>query len=233
MKSKTAKLLLQVALCLTSVPLSAQLIKVEGGVALSKQVLKEHDKTDISDIIIGYQFCVKADIPVSMTLCLQPGISLKQMGSTFFTTGNRNNIISDITTTTRVTYLQVPVSLIFRCDINPDMKVLFGTGTYAAYALKGRRQVLESNSRMEAVSVSSPLAGNDAANSIRRMDYGLVFTSGLDFANGLSINGQYQAGLCNLTPSGVTGKKITNQSFMMTLGYYINRKAFTKMLSSR
>jgi hypothetical protein len=222
-----SKLLLLLCSVFMYVPLKAQLVKVEAGAALSTQTWSEYGKKNTGEIIIGYEAGVRLDFPISYIMSVQPGLLFTQTGATFSTAPQRHH--TESSSQTNITHqIQVPVSLVLRFGISPENKAMFGAGIYGAYALYGKQQLTVYNQHHETTTVSDISFGNTATDNYKRIDYGLCVASGIELNSGLSICGYYTQGLHNLSPSVAAAKKINNQQFIVTLGYYVNRKTFAK-----
>ncbi len=102
---------------------------------------KDHygDKLD-NGLLVGFHAGAKVIIPFANDFGFQSGILVSQKGSKnndiFFTTKSSG---SDYTTTTRITFLELPLNLIFRPEFL-NGHILLGFGPYIAVGIGGKQK---------------------------------------------------------------------------------------------
>ncbi len=156
-------------------------------------------------------------LPLSGDLWIQPGIKVSFKGS------RQHIVIDDITKTTNLGYVEVPLFVLFRPQAG-DGHLLLGAGPYGAYGLLG-------NERTKIGSVTTELKvkfRNDATNEpatyvyYRGLDAGAGALIGYELYNGLFAHLNGQMGLLKLNsdyglPNDQTSKK--NLGFSISAGF--------------
>ncbi|PJJ84537.1 porin family protein [Mucilaginibacter auburnensis] len=133
---------------------------------------------------------------------------------------NKGSIVYDdaLTTTTRLTYIELPVSVLKKFNIPNTGWFFIGAGGYAAMGLKGRLDFETPGSNTFDV----VRYGKD--NDAKRFDTGLSFSTGFELRNKLVFNVGYSLGLNNIAsePQQATGTStVKNRIFTVGLGYII------------
>ena len=147
-----------------------------------------------------------------------------QPGFLFSVKGARQDIITDnITKTTRLSYIEVPVSVLFRPQLG-DGHILLGAGPYAAYGVMGKE-------RTKTGAITTELTVkylNNAADKptsyvyYRGLDAGANIFVGYELYGGLFCQLNAQMGLLKLNcdydlPNDQASK--TNTGFGLSVGY--------------
>lgn len=183
---------------------------------------------------LGFRAGVMADIPVTDRLSVRPQLLYSVKGYKVdprplitsllggFGGGLTDALPDSLVQTMGVSYLEVPVQVMYGLDAGPG-RVVIGAGPYVAYALSGSL-----NGKAEAFS-------NDA----KRLDYGANLSLGYELPMGLTLSAYYSLGFANLTttpqsppptdpdvdpdldtsafmPTG----SVSNRSFGFTIGYF-------------
>lgn len=121
-----------------------------------------------------------------------------------------------ITTTTHISYLDIPVNIAKKFKLTGLGILYAGAGGYYANALKGHYDYQTPNS------TSSEKLEFGNHNFLQRTDLGVNFTTGLEIDNGLLFDLRYALGLKNLAtqPLKDTGTStIHNRFFCVSIGY--------------
>ncbi|GAB3946702.1 hypothetical protein GCM10028805_17650 [Spirosoma harenae] len=118
---------------------------------------------------------------------------------------------TDGTSTTRMTYLEVPAYILYNQDMPKQSGRLFGgVGLYLAYGLWGK--INDSDN-------SYTVAAFDKNLGYKRFDAGLAFTAGYQMAQGLRLSLAYELGLVNIDPSASDYDKLKNRSLSLNVAY--------------
>lgn len=109
-----------------------------------------------------------------------------------------------------ITYLEVPIDLLFKIP-TASGQLLLGGGGYYAFALNGK------------LGSDDLRIGNGRTDNIISSDYGVRASAWYDLSSGLTLNAFYNLGLTNINAvSG--GATIKNRTFGLGIGYFIFKK---------
>ncbi|NCD69824.1 porin family protein [Mucilaginibacter agri] len=180
-------------------------VKAGGGIA--DQGINNKDIISVNSIItLNFAGIVRYSLPHQFDI--QTTLGINNRGA---------EIIEDgITTTPKITYLDLPVNLIKKFNFPGLGMIYLGGGPYAAYALSGKYKFETPNS------VSSEKLEFGKDKDVQRYDAGLNFTTGLELNNHLLFDIRYALGLKNIAsqPSLDTGtSSIKNRLLTVSLGY--------------
>jgi hypothetical protein len=116
------KKLLFVAFSIACISCSAQNLSfnVRGGINLSDMT-----KVDDSDMKVGFQAGVGLDYAFTNSLSLQPALMIIQRG------------VKENDVTVKPLYLELPIDLAYKFDLQNNMKFFVNAGPYFAYGLSG------------------------------------------------------------------------------------------------
>lgn len=179
--------------------------KFGGGLASQKFTNKDVISTNSIGTLI-FSGIVNYELPHHFQL--QSGLGISNKGA---------QIIEDgITTTPKLTYLDLPVNIVKRFDFPGLGMVYIGAGGYIAKALSGKYKFETPNS------VSTEKLEFGSSGDIQKFDEGLNFTTGIELNNHLLFDIRYEYGLKNIStyPLRDTGtSEINNRLFSVSLGY--------------
>lgn len=180
-------------------------VKAGGGIAY--QSFNNKDVISVNSIIT-LNFAAIARYSLPHRFDIQTTLGINNRGA---------EIIEDgITTTPKITYLDLPVNLIKKFNFPGLGMIYFGGGPYVAYALSGKYRFETPNS------VSSEKLEFGKDKDLQRYDAGLNLTTGLELNNHLLFDIRYALGLKNIStqPFNDTGtSSIKNRLFTISLGY--------------
>lgn len=201
-------------------------------IALSGDDIDDEDK-DFIKSLTSFQVGAFADIPVSTTFSIQPGLTLSGKG--YKTEVDVEGFESDIDF--NIMYLEIPVNAVYKIG-----GVYLGAGPYAAFAISGKMKGEDNSEDFEdllargnnkfsartqglpgqavAVGYDEKLEiGNGADDDVKGTDFGLNFTAGYLLNSGLSIGANYGLGLSNIIPDSEGDGKAKNRVFSITVGF--------------
>jgi hypothetical protein len=202
------KLIVTAFLIMTCLFVKAQVlygVKVSGGIAT--QYIDEFDISS-TNLITTFNISGVVQLPVTYGFWLQSGLGVTNKGS----------VLHDgaLTTTTHLTYIELPLNLLRKFTFTDIGKFYIGAGGYIASGQNGHFvYVTPSSSSTEYVRF-----GN--TNDFRKIDAGLNFLTGFELNNKLTFDVQYSRGLNNIAsdPQKDTGTTtIRNHVFSLGLGY--------------
>lgn len=226
---KTRILSVIAILVLSATALQAQ---VEFGVLAGPNFQNMVGKDDGGDkvtngLLVGFHAGVSASIPIATDFYFQTGLLFSQKGS-------KNNMglipaksAGDYNTTTRISYIDLPLHLLFRPAIG-DGHVLVGFGPYVAFGIGGKQSVdYGSLPTMEQkVKFKSEITNEerwDLENVyFKRFDAGADIFAGYEFSMGLWLKLNAQLGLLNMMPAVANNDMIANlknTGFSVSVGY--------------
>lgn len=170
------------------------------------------------DLAPAYHLGVVADVPIATDFYIQPGLFYKVKGS--------NNEIEAINTDykTRIRYLELPVSLLYK-PILGDGNLVVAFGPYLAIGVGGKVEVDNGSSETIDVEFTSSVDANSDPDMayFRRWDAGANFTVGYQFLNNISAQLNAQFGLTDINPEmEMAGDEtsIRNVGFGISIGYH-------------
>jgi len=198
-------------LLLGCVSLKAQILyglRVDGGFAY-QQVKSSIVRTTGSSVktfnIYGF-----AQEPLKDDFWLSAGLGIANKGSVVYDDA--------LTTTTKLTYFELPVSILRKFTFSNTGIFFIGAGGYAALGWKGNLNYETPGSNTSDIIKY----GND--NDVKKFDTGLYFSTGFELRNRLVFNVGYSLGLNNIASlsqqdSGTSVVK--NRIFSVGLGYLL------------
>lgn len=179
---------------------------IYGGVNFANMKFSASGISFTPNSIVGYHFGVGSDFAMDNNLYINTGLqfSLKgfevEAGLMDETFGGKDQL----------SYLEVPVNLMYKHPLRGASKVFIHAGPYIGYAIKGKEKTSEGTVDIE--------FGTD---SYKRMDYGLGFGGGIEYGRFIGkLN--YQLGLANIFDNSEV--KVRNRVFQISIGYIISRK---------
>jgi hypothetical protein len=157
--------------------------------------------------VTTYSLSAYVDIPFKR-FYIQPGLSLVGKGVKQYQEAQTNTIT--------LTYLDIPVTAIYKFDLRTLGKVYVGAGPYASVGLSGNNQI----ESVALISGSDVKFGND--EDYRKIDFGINFATGLELNNHLTFNMRYSLGLNNIaSDADLDAKSVKNRIFTIGLGFWL------------
>lgn len=174
-----------------------------------------------NDMIVGFHAGVNVLIPIAPEFYFQPGLLFSTKGAT-----NENVVLgTTITTTTNLSYIELPINLVYRGELGNGF-VLVGFGPYVGYGIGGKVSVEGGSVTLENdVEFKSVVETDDELLTpyFKAFDAGANVFAGYEMAGGLFMQLNAQLGLLNINPED---KRITddessvkNTGFGLSLGY--------------
>lgn len=165
---------------------------------------------DETDMIVGFHVGGVADITFAESFYFQPGLLFSTKGSKSET----ENSGVTTTTTTNVSWLEIPLNLGYRIDAG-GAKINLGVGPYVGFGLGGKIKAEAAGIEIE----TDVEFGDDDNSTLRGFDYGVNIGAGVEFSN-FAINAQYGLGLANLRPKGDSDNSAKNGVIGISVGYF-------------
>lgn len=203
MKSKF--LTISAILILSTVAMQAQIgFGLLGGVNFQNINGKKSNGDKLENgLMTGFHAGVNVNIPVATDFYFQPGLlySVKGSRNEFFNSPLK--AAGDYSTTTKLSYIEMPLNLLFRPQLGNGY-LLLGFGPYLAYGISGKETTQLSSISVDrkvkfenSVGVLTALDGNAY---YRPFDAGANFLFGYEFGMGVFIQLNAQLGLLKINP---------------------------------
>ena len=152
------------------------------GLNLSTMTYKSFGIAYDPKTLVGFNFGVISEIPLSGNLVLQPCILYSAKGSKY-------SVLSEETTVSP-SFLEIPVNVVYKFDLGAA-KLFLNAGPFVAYGIGGK---IKSGGDSEDI-----IFGKTEDDDLRPLDFGLNAGAGLEISN-IAISVNYGLGLANLAP---------------------------------
>lgn len=226
---KTKILSVIAILVLTTTALQAQVeFGVVAGPNFQNMVGKDADGDKLTNgMIVGFHAGVKANIPFAPDFYFQTGLLFSQKGSK-----NNGGVLptkasgEDYHTTTRISYLELPLHLMFKPELG-NGRVIVGFGPYVAYGITGKQSTSwGSFSYDPKIKFKNEIELSDYWSTdyayYRGFDAGADIFAGYEFGFGLYAILNAQLGMLNMTTDIAEWDgepNLKNTGFSVSLGY--------------
>lgn len=168
-------------------------------------------------MIPGFHAGLNVEIPVAPEFYFQPGL--------LFSTKGAKNVGSLLTTTTNLSYVELPLNFLYKGALGNGF-VLLGVGPYVAYAIKGKVTTEGGSVSLEnAVKFQNVVEVGDSPliPYYRALDAGGNIFFGYEMSSGIFAQVNAQLGMLNINPEYkiLTNDKsaVKNTGFGLSLGY--------------
>jgi hypothetical protein len=174
-----------------------------------------------NSMIVGYHAGVNVQIPIAPAFYFQPGLMFSTKGAkdTYTVLG------TEITQTTKLNYLELPLNLVYKGALGNGYFML-GFGPYIGYAISGK--VLTKGGSLSLdnkIKFQSTIeAGDDpTVPYCRAFDAGGNIFAGYQLANGIFAQFDTQLGMLKINPENKQNaddkSSVKNTGFGLSLGY--------------
>ena len=175
---------------------------VISGINLQNLTGKDYNGDKLTnDMILGYHAGVNIQIPIAPQFYFQPGL--------LFSTKGAKNSIGSITSTTKLSYIEMPLNLVYKAMLGNGYFML-GFGPYIGYGIGGKVTTKGGDLELETdvefknvVETSDPLL----TTYYKAFDVGGNIFAGYQMANGIFGQFNTQMGLVAINPED---KRVTN-----------------------
>ncbi len=168
------------------------------------------DKIDYN-LKVGFHAGINAIIPFAPDLFFQPGLLLSVKGA-------KQEILENENRTTSLSYIEIPLDLLFRPQLG-DGHILLGVGPYVAYGVAGK----ETDATYGTLSVkflNKADLGNDNYRYYKPFDSGINILFGYEMYNGIILQLNTQLGLLKANSFYLEDKASKkNIGFGLSAGY--------------
>ncbi|TMI74589.1 MAG: PorT family protein [Bacteroidetes bacterium] len=169
----------------------------------------------------GYAFTAGAllDVPMQKHGSFQPGINyiMKNSKDTYTDPTTNKQVLAKYS----LTYIEVPINVVFRIPAGSSGNVLLGGGVAPAMAIKGKTTNEIDNTITKDQGLNF---GDETKDDFGQYDFGINAIAGYEFNNGFFIQLNYNHGINRLFVGGDPEDKLYNRYFALRLGYLISCK---------
>ena len=173
-----------------------------------------------NDMILGYHAGLNIQIPIAPQFYFQPGLMFSTKGAK-----NTYTILgTDITRTTKLSYIELPLNLVYKGALGNGF-VMLGFGPYVGYAIGGKVLTEGGSLTNDKKIVFQGTVENDdeSGATYKALDMGGNIFAGFEMSNGLFLQFDTQLGMIKINPEnkGNTNDKtsVKNTGFGLSLGY--------------
>jgi hypothetical protein len=170
-----------------------------------------------NDLLPGFHAGMNIQIPIAPTFYFQPGL--------LFSTKGAKNTGSILTTTTRLSYVELPLNLVYKGKLGNGF-ILLGFGPYIAYGIGGKVTAEGGDVTLDTkvefqnvVELTDPLL----AAYYKGFDAGGNIFAGYETAGGLFFQLNTQLGMLKINPENKwisdDQSSIKNTGFGLSIGY--------------
>ncbi len=178
-----------------------------------------------NDLILGFHGGLNYNLPVAPDFYFQPGVIFNMKGAKKDVMNVPQKADNSIVTTIKLSYIEVPLSLLYRPQLG-DGHILLGFGPYVAYGIAGNVKTSANGQTEETeVKFKNTVTSEDPSDVIffRALDAGANIFFGYEFYFGLFCQMEAQLGLLKVNPeyellaNDKTSYK--NTGFGLSVGY--------------
>lgn len=167
---------------------------------------------DIPDVIstnsvTTYNISAIIEKPFKNSFYLQSGLGITGKGVIIYENAQ--------TATYKLTYLDIPLNLLYKFNLPGSGKLYVGTGPYLSVGLSGNVQYENTNN------TSGQNLGFGNTQDYKRLEGGINFTGGFELNNHLTFNTNYALGISNFATDNPTDNVsvIKNRVFSVGMGF--------------
>lgn len=188
---------------------------IKVGPSFSSMALKEDGKKSTSDMMVGLQGGVYANIPIAPQFYIQPSLMYEGKGgkeSVEFEGLKQEGKV-------RLHYVTLPVDFLFKPEMPSGSGAwIIGVGPYVGYGISGKIKTSGDLDDDEDNASFDPFK-KDPDALYKRFDAGANVQLGYEMASGLNIGLNANLGLINVFNHGDSDNSVRNTNFGVTLGY--------------
>lgn len=207
-----------VLISLIGIQSKAQSFGIKGGLNLANLHVSGADEIPGTKNHPGFHIGGIVDLPINDILSLETGI--------FYTTKGMNTEFEDLAISliskTKLSYLEVPVSLRAALEIGTDSYLYGSVGPYFGIGLNGKVESTFSYQGETETMEEEVIWGNEDDSDLKRFDMGLTFGAGFQF-NSVLLGLSYDLGLSNILAYQEDGSGLKNRVFKISVGYLFGK----------
>jgi len=174
-----------------------------------------------NEMILGYHAGLNVQIPIAPQFYFQPGLMFSTKGAK-----NTYTILgTEITRTTKLSYIELPLNLVYKGALGNGF-VMLGFGPYVGYAIGGN-YLTEGGSVTydNKIVFKGTITENDDENhaTFKTLDVGGNIFAGYEMSSGIFLQFDTQLGMVKINPenTGNTNDKtaVKNTGFGLSVGF--------------
>ena len=213
--------------CLVTVSSFGQFkLGIQAGYQSAQSIDKGNDQQYYSlSSISTFEAGIVAEQPLSKHLFFETGLTYAEKGNSksptiYATSGSTTGVGS--TTTTKIDYLQIPLNLAYKTDLNKNVKLIIESGFYIARGISGSEKGTDKSNLGVITTVDKKIqftSNNDNSSNntlIKPFDIGYNFNAGIEW-NKFQFMANFSRGFGNIYPVGTTS--FSNQTIGITVAY--------------
>jgi hypothetical protein len=180
---------------------------VKAGIDFYNMTIKSPSEN--TTMVIHPDIGVYADLPIADEFFIRPELALIGKGTK----------ITDGNTKLHVSYLELPVSFLYKGDLSGG-KVLVGLGPYIALGVVGKAKYNDGSSNKIKFKNTITQAEDNSNNwYVKPFDFGGKVYAGYELKNGISVTLESSLGLTNIEPE-ISGE--SNNQTAKNVGFGLN-----------
>lgn len=159
----------------------------------------------------------------SDNLYFQTGMYYINKGRKFSATFDSSSTgISKVSASQFVNYMEIPINIVFKKDINNKSRFIFGGGPYASFLFSGResKTMHFTNGTIDAQENTS-LKVPRSQGKYKNIDFGVNALAGVEFGK-LFITVNFSKGLSRFYTANTNTGSFRNQVMGATIGFFLN-----------
>lgn len=185
---------------------------VKVGPSFSSMATKTNGDKETSDMLVGLEGGVYANIPIAPQFYIQPSLMYEGKGGKQSVTGGEVKM--------RLNYLTLPIDFLFKPEMpNGSGSWIIGVGPYLGYGISGSTSSDLLDGSYDPFKEVGGEGGTTSEALLKRFDAGANVQLGYEMANGFNIGLNANLGLINIANNGDDDNSIKNTNFGVTLGY--------------
>jgi len=180
---------------------------IRTGLSFASQAIDDPDVISTNSIT-AYNISVIAEKPLKNSFYLQTAVELTGKGVITYQNAQ--------TSTYKLTYLDIPLNVLYKFSLQGLGKLYAGTGVYVADGISGNVQFENTNN------TSGQNIEFGSSQDYKKFDVGANFTAGFELNNHLTFNTNYALGLNNIAtddPANASVLSTKNRVFSIGLGF--------------
>lgn len=219
-------------------------VGIFGGFSMSNQIDHYEGFSYSNQLKAGGNAGAFLDIPLSCRLRLEPGLMYarkggKQESSEDFILNSRGVIHADYKDKLSLSYVEMPLLLVYRFRMHRMGGFIAGVGAYGAICLEAHTthsykysSAIDESGRTARKFSNELNIGEDTSDQVHRFDAGATGMLGYQWRSGWFLRGSVDLGLCNIIAgNNINGVRETepntptsdpilkNISYMLSIGY--------------
>ncbi|OCX54494.1 hypothetical protein BEL04_09660 [Mucilaginibacter sp. PPCGB 2223] len=206
MKKLALLMILSVLVCGRSLGQDLQ-FGIRAGLSFASQSISNPDIISTNSITT-YNLSIIAEKPLKNSFYLQTALGLTGKGVITYENAE--------TSTYKLTYVDVPLNVLYKFSLPGMGKLYVGTGPYLSAGLSGNVQFENTNN------TSGQQLEFGSSQDYKRFDIGVNLTGGFELNNHLTFNTNYALGLNNIATDDATNTAVMstkNRVFSIGLGF--------------